>query len=106
MWHGIQMISQTYRRMITRYGGEVPVELALQYRTAKVQAMALLSDRRKRSLGGEPGGRTGPVFDLAAGEDKPTGGSRNVKLPPAERRQGPDLQDIRRRSSVGRALHS
>ena len=102
MRHGIQMISQTYRRMITRYGGEVPVELALQYRTAKVQAMALLSARPGRLGAHVQGGPTGPDFDASRG----AGGPAGVKLPRPTRRKSSDLQDIRRRSSVGRALHS
>jgi len=80
--------------------------LTQPYWEAKVEAMSLLSDRRRRSLGDEPGRPTGPVFDLAAGEDGPTAWAMNAKLPPAKRRQRSDFQDIRRRSSVGRALHS
>ena len=107
-WRGtsIEMISRTYGRMISRYEGAPPAELALQYRTAKVEAMSLLAAHQEESRADVRGRPTGPVFDLSEGAGGPTGGRTAVKLPPARRRKRADLQDIRRRSSVGRALHS
>jgi hypothetical protein len=44
-WCGtsIQMISQTYGRVITRYEGAAPVTLDEQFRTGRLEAMSLLS---------------------------------------------------------------
>lgn len=51
-WCGtsIQMISDTYGRMIRRYEGLPPVDLEEQFQTAKVEAMSLLSATRKKPL--------------------------------------------------------
>ena len=75
------MISRTYGRMVSRHEGAAAVELVQQYRTAKVEAMSLLSNRQKRSRGDELGEPACPVFDLAEGEYGP----RRAKLPPAKR---------------------
>ena len=107
-WCGtsIQMISRTYGRTIGRHEGGSPVALAQQYRTAKVEAMSLLSSRSRRLGAQERGGPTGHFFDPSARQGGPTPGPTAVKLPAAKRRKRAELQDIRRRSSVGRALHS
>jgi hypothetical protein len=96
------MISRTYGRMIRRHEGAAAVALAQQYRTAKVEGMSLLSARSGRSQLHAGGGSMGRFFDPAADQ----GGSTAVRLPRAKREKESDLQHIRRRSSVGRALHS
>jgi len=107
-WCGtsIQMISRTYGRIIRRHEGAAPVDLAQQYRTAKVEAMSLLSAGSVRPDNTGQGGSTEPIFDPAVGQGGSTGGSTAVKLPSARRQKVAALQDIRRRSSAGRALHS
>ena len=107
-WCGtsIQMISRTYGRMIRRHEGAAAVELAQQYRTAKVEAMSLLSARSGRSQLHAGGGSRGRFFDPAADQGGSTSGSKAVRLPRAKREKESDLQHKRRRSSVGRALHS
>ena len=72
-WCGtsIQMISETYGRVIRRYEGASPVTLNEQFQTARVEAMKLLSARS-----------TSP----SARQGGPTGGPIAGKLPPAKRR--------------------
>jgi hypothetical protein len=71
------MISGTYGRVIRRLEGEAPVELFLQYRTAKVQAMTLLSGNPRRSKAEPQGGSTGAVLARSWTQ----GGSTVVKMP-------------------------
>jgi hypothetical protein len=61
--------------VIRRLEGEAPVELFLQYRTAKVQAMTLLSGNPRRSKTEPQGGSTRGVFDRSWTEGGSTGGS-------------------------------
>jgi len=71
-WCGtsIQMISETYGRMIRRYEGASPVPLNEQFDTAKVDAVKLLS---------------APPKLASAKQDGPTDGSTDGLLPPAKR---------------------
>jgi hypothetical protein len=83
-WCGtsIQMISDTYGRMIGRYEGASPVTLNEQFQTAKVEAMTLLSASPTTSSARPDGPKVGP----AARQGGPTGGPTAGKLPPAKRR--------------------
>jgi hypothetical protein len=80
------MISRTYGRVIERLEGAAPVELALQYRAAKVQAMSLLSASSELDLEREQGGPTGPIFNFSTKEVGPTG----AKMPRQKRRKNAD----------------
>jgi hypothetical protein len=73
-WCGtsIQMISETYGRTIHRYEGASPVSLDEQFRTAKVEAMQLLSV---------------PSTTSAAQQGGPVGGPPAAKLPSARTRR-------------------
>ena len=64
----IQVISRAYGRMIRRQDGAPPVQLAQQYRTAKVEGMSLLSAGLMRPEGQAPGGSTGAFLDPPAGQ--------------------------------------
>jgi integrase len=88
-WCGtsIQMISRTYGRMIRRYEGIPPLELAEQYRTAKVEAMFLLSARSRGSKRRPQGGSTAEVLEPAVGKGGSKGGSTAVKLPVSRRQR-------------------
>jgi len=68
------MISRSCGRMIGRHEGAPPVQLAQQYRTAKVEGMSLLSTGLMRPEGQAQGGSAGAFLDPAAGQ----GGSRWV----------------------------
>ena len=57
------MISRTYGRMVSRHEGAAAVELVQQYRTAKVEAMSLLSARPGRSQLDAGGGSMARFFD-------------------------------------------
>jgi integrase len=107
-WCGtsIQMISRTYGRMIRRHEGVPPVALAKQYRTAKVEAMSLLSASATHANESAKGGSMSPFWNPSTAQGGSSAGSTAVKLPRARRPKAADLQDKRRRSSVGRALHS
>jgi len=73
-WCGtsIQMISETYGRVIRRYEGASPVPLDEQFRAGKVEAMMLLSAT--------------PTTPPAQ-QGGPTDGPMARKLPPAKRRK-------------------
>ena len=73
-WCGtsIQMISETYGRVIRRYEGASPVPLDEQFRAGRVEAMTLLSATP-----------TTPPAQQGGPTDGPTG----RKLPPAKRRK-------------------
>ena len=64
-------------RVIRRLEGEAPVELFVQYRTAKVQTITLLSGNPRHSKTEPQGGATGAVFDRSWTQ----GGSTVVKMP-------------------------
>jgi hypothetical protein len=91
-WCGtsIQTISGTYGRVIRRLEGEAPVELFLQYRTAKVQAMTLLSGTPRRSKTEPQGGSTGAVLARSWTLGGSTGGSTVVKMPRKSSRKRAD----------------
>jgi hypothetical protein len=76
-WCGtsIQVISETYGRMIRRYEGASPVPLDDQFQAGKVETMMLLS-ATTTTPSSQQGG--------------PTGGPMTRKLPPAKRRQVAD----------------
>jgi len=88
-WCGtsIQMISETYGRMIRRYEGASSVSLSEQFRTAKVEAVSLLSAQLSTTpTGGSTGPRLGSNPNLRAGGGSKAG-SMAQKLPPPRRRK-------------------
>ena len=89
-WCGtsIQMISRTYGRTIGRHEGGSPVALAQQYRTAKVEAMSLLSAASETSSAAEPTAEHMVSFKTPSpARGGPTGGPMGRKLPLARRRK-------------------
>jgi integrase len=83
-WCGtsIQMISQTYGRMIRRYEGSPPISLDDQFRTAKQEAAVLLAESAESTAAQD--GRDHALQDGSVGRPKTPGASG--KLRPVRRR--------------------
>ena len=88
-WCGtsIQMISQTYGRMIQRHEGASTVALDEQFRTAKVEAVSLLAAGSRGGGAGAQGGSSERFFDATATQGGSSGGSLGQKVPPPRSRK-------------------
>ena len=88
-WCGtsIQMISETYGKMIGRYEGASPVPLDEQFQTAKAEAISLLADTSSASLSSGQGDSITP--DLRSSEEDPSASGRSgTMMPPANCARG------------------
>ena len=88
-WCGtsIQMISETYGKMIRRYEGASPVPLDEQFQTAKVEAMSLLADTSRSGIEASAAPSPGQNAPSSPGQNASHAGSKGTDMPPAKRRR-------------------
>jgi integrase len=88
-WCGtsIQMISETYGRMIRRYEGASPVPLDEQFQTAKAEAICLLADASRSGIEASAAPSPGQNASSSPGQNASHAASKGTDMPPAKRRR-------------------